>query len=244
MLWFLSLKGRLFMTFPFFSGIKTAFVKQHSDTAFIAAHCEMIPIEWVCRRVATGSFLKRNPGVKEGYRFQPLKMEMFFKVSLRPRLVFLHVFFPITWFKVVKSHHLCVTSCFLMQDDANNDPQWSEEQLLEAKFSLAGLTIGQCEVDIMNRSTVAIFEILEKAWATLDCTLVDMKVCSAMLPSAGETGILVWPLNSCSWFTIYPSWFIDWVWRQREDSRDRPGWCDRQWFMAAVAIWRSKPAER
>uniref|UniRef100_A0A1A8MGN0 Phosphoribosylaminoimidazole carboxylase, phosphoribosylaminoimidazole succinocarboxamide synthetase n=1 Tax=Nothobranchius pienaari TaxID=704102 RepID=A0A1A8MGN0_9TELE len=122
------------------SGIKTAFVKQHSETAFIAAHCEMVPIEWVCRRVATGSFLKRNPGVKEGYRFSPLKMEMFFK------------------------------------DDANNDPQWSEEQVLAADFSLAGLTIGQCEVDIMNRSTVAIFEILEKAWATQNCTLVDMKI--------------------------------------------------------------------
>ncbi|XP_039606832.1 multifunctional protein ADE2 isoform X2 [Polypterus senegalus] len=122
------------------SGIKTAFIRQHSDTAFVAAHCEMIPIEWVCRRIATGSFLKRCPGVKEGYRFTPLKVETFFK------------------------------------DDANNDPQWSEEQLIEANFCLGGLKIGRCEVDIMTRTTMAIFEILERAWETQDCTLVDMKI--------------------------------------------------------------------
>uniref|UniRef100_A0A452SVX7 Bifunctional phosphoribosylaminoimidazole carboxylase/phosphoribosylaminoimidazole succinocarboxamide synthetase n=1 Tax=Ursus americanus TaxID=9643 RepID=A0A452SVX7_URSAM len=65
---------------------------------------------------------------------------------------------------------------FFTNDDANNDPQWSEEQLIAAKFCFAGLVIGQTEVDIMSHATQAIFEILEKSWLPQNCTLVDMKI--------------------------------------------------------------------
>lgn len=122
------------------AGLKTAFVKLAGEKAFVAKKCEMVPIEWVTRRLATGSFLKRHTGVPEGYRFNPPLQETFYK------------------------------------DDANHDPQWSEQQIISAGFKLNGVTIGKDEVDIMQRMTLAVFEILERAWATRDCALIDMKI--------------------------------------------------------------------
>ncbi len=64
----------------------------------------------------------------------------------------------------------------IFQDDANNDPQWSVEQILAAEFKCGDTVIGQQEIDIMNKTTVCVFEILERAWAGLDCSLIDMKI--------------------------------------------------------------------
>ncbi|XP_075227793.1 PAICS bifunctional enzyme isoform X2 [Lycorma delicatula] len=147
-------------------GIKTSFIKVVNETAFIARKCEMVPIEWVTRRLATGSFLRRYPGVPEGYKFNPPLQETFFK------------------------------------DDANHDPQWAQEQIISAGFNLNGVTIAKDEVDIMRRCTLLVFEVLEKAWASQDCCLVDMKI-EFGIDSKGE--ILVSDvIDSDSW-RLWPS---------------------------------------
>lgn len=149
------------------AGVKTHFVRLAESTSFVARHCEMIPIEWVTRRIATGSFLKRNQGVQEGYRFCPPKLETFFK------------------------------------DDANHDPQWTTEQMIAASFCVGGVTIGQDEVDIMLRTTRTVFEILERAWASLNCSLIDMKVEFGVHPETGDI-LLADVIDSDSW-RLWPS---------------------------------------
>ncbi len=55
----------------------------------------------------------------------------------------------------------------IYKDDENHDPQWSEEVLISNELKVGGITIGKDEVDFMNRTTVAVFEVLERAWASV-----------------------------------------------------------------------------
>ncbi|KAA0202694.1 hypothetical protein HAZT_HAZT001182 [Hyalella azteca] len=119
--------------------VPTSFVRKLSATTYLARRCRMVPLEWVTRRIATGSFLKRNPGVKEGFRFAPVKLETFFK------------------------------------DDAANDPEWSKAQVLSVPAGEAGV-LTERQYSTMASASVAVFEILERAWAVQRCTLIDMKV--------------------------------------------------------------------
>ena len=121
-------------------GLDTHFVRQQGDCGMVIRRCDMIPIEWVTRRIATGSFLQRNPSVKEGYVFRPVKLESFYK------------------------------------DDAQNDPQWSFEEVGAGDVKVGGRVITPELVDRMLLMTETVFEVLERAWASLDCQLVDMKV--------------------------------------------------------------------
>lgn len=61
------------------NGIKTHFVDAPADNLSVVRRCTMIPLEVVMRRLATGSYLKRNPDVAEGSRFDPTLVEFFLK---------------------------------------------------------------------------------------------------------------------------------------------------------------------
>lgn len=59
--------------------IPTHYLGRVDDRTFRAHAVEMIPIEVVMRRLATGSFLKRHPDFEEEDRFEPVRVEFFMK---------------------------------------------------------------------------------------------------------------------------------------------------------------------
>ena len=114
--------------------IATHFVEQINDVTLLVRRCTMLPIEQVMRRIATGSYLKRHPGVSEGTRFEPVLVETFLK------------------------------------DDARHDPQIWEEDIVKMNLATSQ------EIAWMAAQGRRVFETLERAWATIDVTLVDLKI--------------------------------------------------------------------
>jgi phosphoribosylaminoimidazole-succinocarboxamide synthase len=128
------------------ANIATHFVEQVSDTVLLVRRCQMLPIEHVQRRIATGSYLKRHPEIREGTRFDPVLIETFLK------------------------------------DDARHDPQiWPKDIILLGLTTPKGSPFKEYkaveqEVEWMAREGRRVFETLERAWARLDVTLVDLKI--------------------------------------------------------------------
>ena len=115
-------------------GIDTAFIKQINDTTLLVYRCQMVPLEVVMRRIATGSFLKRHPEISEGMRFEKILVETFIK------------------------------------DDARHDPLLTAEEVVQM-----GLCT-QAQLDWMAEQGTNVFLTLERAWASVDVTLVDLKI--------------------------------------------------------------------
>nr|ACC43942.1 phosphoribosylaminoimidazole carboxylase, phosphoribosylaminoimidazole succinocarboxamide synthetase [Philodina roseola] len=156
------------------ASIPTFYVAPHPQPAmFIARKCTMIPILWIVRRLATETYIKRNPSVVNGHRFVPPIVEIYHK---RHPLIYRRLTLSSLDENVVSSHE-----SLLDDDDSDVDEClssiWSYDQLLNAQFDIEDLKITQTEIEYMYETCCTIFDILEHIWMVKkNCQLIDLKL--------------------------------------------------------------------
>ncbi len=163
-------------------GVPTHYLGQLDPRSFLARNVEMIPLELVCRRLATGSYLKRNPEAIEGEVFGDLVFEFFYKDDARhdpiviPEMVGDRLMLNLYTASQPIGHE-----SFLEQIPS----PWTAEQLEK--------------LESQARQT---FEILEAAWAEQGITLVDLKIECGFDAETGEI-IVADVVDNDSW-RIWP----------------------------------------
>ena len=138
-------------------GVRTHFVGQYDFQTFIARKCKMIPVEIVARRIAFGSYLKRNPKTREGTVFKDPVVELFLKDD---------------------SRH----DPFMMWNDGVNNGEGGFN-LYDPKMPFMQGSLGET-TDVLSPNTAMLLEdivldvfyLLEEAWQKQEITLVDLKI--------------------------------------------------------------------
>jgi len=138
-------------------GIPTHFIEKVNERAFRARKVKMIPMELVARRIATGSFLKRNPEIKEGTIFNEIVTEFFLKDDARHD--------PLMIWNDKKQ-------CFELYDPKLPLTQGYLEDLLPQD----PIPKDRAEIEQLRNLLIKVFLILEEAWAVQNVTLVDLKI--------------------------------------------------------------------
>ena len=151
------------------NSIRTHFIEQVDDTTFRARRVDMLYLELISRRIATGSYLKRYPFVADGREFDPLLIEFF-----------------------EKDDKLSPPDA---GDDTMNDPflwfdfkqgrlvRFKPKRPIEAGFidvqnlldSRLSMVTPQLHAQLAAL-TAAVFLVLESAWASLEGVLYDFKI--------------------------------------------------------------------
>ena len=137
-------------------GVPTHFRGECSENSFLAEKVSMVPLECVARRVATGSFLKRNLNIQEGTHFNELELEFFYKDD--------------------PNHDPMVTYSEERDEWNMYNPKLPKEVGHQGTLAKNWLGLSAEDVKTMRRLTAQVFEILETAWAALDIMLVDLKI--------------------------------------------------------------------
>ncbi|PIS32430.1 phosphoribosylaminoimidazolesuccinocarboxamide synthase [Candidatus Peregrinibacteria bacterium CG08_land_8_20_14_0_20_41_10] len=142
------------------AGVPTHFVKRVNKKTFRARRMQMIPIELVARRIATGSFLKRHPDVQEGTVFDELKVEFFLKDDARHDPLMSYNESDEFWY---------------LWDAKIPFPSDFVDKLSSASIIAGHILDGKVAAELED-ITRRVFLIFEKAWSQQNVNLVDLKI--------------------------------------------------------------------
>lgn len=160
------------------AGIETSFVKQLSNSEFLAKKTIMIPLEVVARRYAVGSYLKREPFFvtpdgKLPMEFDDLCIEFFLKTTEG----------ACEYNGQVLSGGLIVEDPFIVNPYkeiwhlVHPKKPYDDEHSFLATFNSNLLLTEVVTIEKMEEKTCVIFEILEKVWKeVVKWLLVDFKI--------------------------------------------------------------------
>jgi phosphoribosylaminoimidazole-succinocarboxamide synthase len=134
-------------------GVATHYIKKVDALTLLCKRCKMIPLEVVVRGTATGSYLKRDPNVREGQDFAPpLPVEFFIKDDSRHD--------PIITFGAERWYL-----------HPPKEPV-SDSNVIEEMSPL----LSADQIEHMTETNRKVFAILFKAWSSFDVKLIDIKL--------------------------------------------------------------------
>jgi RNA polymerase sigma factor (sigma-70 family) len=147
--------------------VPTHFLERFDTVTFRARKVEMIPLELVARRIATGSYLDRNAEIADGTVFANLVFEVFEKDDANhdPLLEF-------DFARDILRRFVPNTNAAAQIGDARAGDLISEERLSHSRFAIVTLEL----LTQLRDLTVRTFEIVEQAWARVGGTYFDFKI--------------------------------------------------------------------
>ena len=149
-------------------GVRTHFVERVDDITFRARDVEMLPLELVARRYASGSIRDRLPDLPDGAVFDEVVFEIFEKddASHDPLL---ELDFDAG---VLRRRVPNAKAAAAMGPAVRAGDLIAEEPLARSRFA----DLSPDLVDSLRRRTVAAFEVIEEAWKQHGGVYIDCKI--------------------------------------------------------------------
>jgi phosphoribosylaminoimidazole-succinocarboxamide synthase len=150
------------------NGVPTHFVNRVDDVTFRARDVEMIPLELVARRYATGSFRDRFPDLADGAVLEELVFEIFEKDDANHDPLLDFDFEAGVLRRYVPNNRAAEA----IAPDVKAGDLISEESLAESRYSDVSPEL----IASLRSRTASAFEVIEDAWKQQGGVYIDFKI--------------------------------------------------------------------